>query len=79
MAAQCPVASTPSSTPAAARNKEPVHTLVVHVVPGCTARIHRTIGSSGPWGSTMPPGTTITSGVVVPASVAAAASAHRPV
>ncbi len=79
IAAQCPVASTPSSTPAAARNSEPVHTLVVQVVVGCTARIHRTTGSSEPAGCTIPPGTTITSGAVTSAKRSVATSASRPV
>ena len=49
-----------TTMPACARKIEPVHTLVVHVVVGCTLRSHWATGwSACPSRSPLPPGTTV--------------------
>jgi hypothetical protein len=78
---QWQVASVPSRMPAAARKIEPVHTLVVHVVPGWTRANQRTTGwsASAPGsGSARPPGTTTTSGAVTSANDRVAVIESRP-
>ena len=75
---QCVVASMPSSSPAAPSRSEPVHTDVVHVVVGWTARSQSTIGWSGMRPAvSMPPGTTTMSGAVTSSKVAVAVMGSR--
>ena len=84
-ASQCEVARRPSSSPAAARTSEPVHTDVVQVLVSWTSRSHSSIGPPARAATSPgPPGTTTMSGSLTSSSVAlgdqrehAVVGAHR--